>query len=114
MNRKRRGSKEDLESFFSFGIDEEALKKEKISARTLRNSQWWKRQKSLGRCHYCQHEFKPSDLTMDHIVPMIRGGRSTKGNVVTSCKACNTAMATARLKPPLASAAPLTHADSDR
>jgi 5-methylcytosine-specific restriction protein A len=27
---------------------------------------------------------------MDHIVPLVRGGRSTKGNVVPSCKACNT------------------------
>ena len=27
---------------------------------------------------------------MDHVVPVARGGRSTKGNVVASCKACNT------------------------
>ena len=27
---------------------------------------------------------------MDHIVPLVRGGRSTKGNVVPACKACNT------------------------
>ncbi len=27
---------------------------------------------------------------MDHITPVARGGRSTKGNVVPSCKACNT------------------------
>lgn len=26
---------------------------------------------------------------MDHIVPIIRGGKSTKGNVVPSCKECN-------------------------
>ncbi len=26
---------------------------------------------------------------MDHIVPMARGGKSTKGNVVPACKACN-------------------------
>jgi 5-methylcytosine-specific restriction protein A len=28
---------------------------------------------------------------MDHIVPIARGGRSKKGNVVTACKSCNTA-----------------------
>jgi 5-methylcytosine-specific restriction endonuclease McrA len=28
---------------------------------------------------------------MDHIVPIARGGRSTKGNVVAACKECNTA-----------------------
>ena len=28
---------------------------------------------------------------MDHIVPVARGGQSVKGNVVPSCKDCNTA-----------------------
>jgi 5-methylcytosine-specific restriction endonuclease McrA len=27
---------------------------------------------------------------MDHLVPLGRGGRSTRGNVVPACKACNT------------------------
>ena len=27
---------------------------------------------------------------MDHIVPLARGGRSTKDNLATSCKECNT------------------------
>jgi 5-methylcytosine-specific restriction endonuclease McrA len=26
---------------------------------------------------------------LDHVVPVARGGRSTKGNVVASCKECN-------------------------
>jgi 5-methylcytosine-specific restriction endonuclease McrA len=30
-----------------------------------------------------------SDLTMDHLVPLSRGGRSTKENLVPSCKTCN-------------------------
>jgi 5-methylcytosine-specific restriction endonuclease McrA len=28
-------------------------------------------------------------LTMDHLVPLIRGGKSSKGNLVPSCKHCN-------------------------
>ncbi len=27
---------------------------------------------------------------MDHVVPLARGGKSKKGNVVTACKECNT------------------------
>ncbi len=27
---------------------------------------------------------------MDHIVPVVRGGKSTRGNVVPACKECNT------------------------
>ncbi len=26
---------------------------------------------------------------MDHVVPVIRGGKSSRGNVVPSCKECN-------------------------
>jgi 5-methylcytosine-specific restriction protein A len=26
---------------------------------------------------------------MDHVVPVARGGKSAKGNVVASCKECN-------------------------
>ena len=26
---------------------------------------------------------------MDHVVPVARGGRSVKGNVVPACRACN-------------------------
>jgi len=26
---------------------------------------------------------------MDHVIPLIRGGKSTKGNVVPACKECN-------------------------
>lgn len=26
---------------------------------------------------------------MDHVVPLVRGGRSTRGNVVPACKTCN-------------------------
>jgi len=70
-------------------LSPEELAREKAKARELRATQWWKRKKSLGICSYCQGKFKPAELTMDHIIPLIRGGRSTKGNVVACCKDCN-------------------------
>ena len=69
---------------------EERFRKEKAKGRKLRQSQWWKEKVSKGVCHYCAGEFIPVSLTMDHIVPIARGGRSTKGNVVPACKKCNT------------------------
>lgn len=63
--------------------------REKAKARALRASQWWRNLLARGLCHYCQGTFTPEALTMDHIVPMARGGRSTKGNVVPCCKSCN-------------------------
>lgn len=66
------------------------VKRERELARELRASAWWKQRRSNGLCHYCGHLFPVAELTMDHVVPIGRGGRSTKGNVVPACKACNT------------------------
>ena len=70
--------------------DAERFRKEKAKGRKLRQSQWWKERVAKGICHYCGGKFDSSDLTMDHIVPIARGGKSAKGNVVPSCKQCNT------------------------
>ena len=70
-------------------LSDEEIKRERAKARELRRSPWWKRRRAAGVCHYCGNKFPPSELTMDHLVPLIRGGRSTKGNLVPACKACN-------------------------
>jgi 5-methylcytosine-specific restriction endonuclease McrA len=70
-------------------VTEEEIKKERAKARHLRQSQWWKRKRSEGVCYFCHEKFPPKELTMDHIIPLIRGGKSAKGNVVPSCKECN-------------------------
>jgi 5-methylcytosine-specific restriction enzyme A len=77
-------------SQFSFVADEADIKREKEKARELRSSQWWKRQVAKGVCHYCGDRFSAKELTMDHIVPVSKGGKTTKGNVVPCCKTCNT------------------------
>ena len=71
-------------------IDPDVLKRERAKARTLRQSQWWKRRISSGECFYCRHRVGAKLLTMDHVVPLGRGGRSARGNVVAACKECNT------------------------
>ena len=70
-------------------IAEEDIRRERNRARELRKSAWWKNRIAQGRCHYCGGTFKPSDLTLDHLVPVARGGRSSKGNCVPACKECN-------------------------
>ena len=74
---------------FFIPADEEHVAREKRKAAELRKSQWWKNELAKGKCHYCGGRFKPSELTMDHILPIIRGGFTRKSNVVTCCKACN-------------------------
>lgn len=74
---------------YAYDLDEAKIKAERRKARELRGSQWWKRQCAKGRCHYCGQEASAGELTMDHIVPIARGGKTTKGNVVPACKSCN-------------------------
>jgi 5-methylcytosine-specific restriction endonuclease McrA len=74
--------------FFS-DISTADIQREKNRARELRRSQWWKRRRAAGICYYCQRHVPPAELTMDHLVPLVRGGKSTKGNLVPACKECN-------------------------
>lgn len=76
-------------SDFIISVDDEQIRREKAKARELRASPWWKRKRSAGVCHYCGKKVRPADLTMDHLIPIVRGGRSTHGNVVPACKECN-------------------------
>lgn len=77
-----------MDSFISY-VTEEEIKREKAKAQRLRKSQWWKRKCAEGFCYYCKKKVAPKELTIDHIVPIIRGGKSTKGNIVPVCKECN-------------------------
>lgn len=76
---------------FLVEVDDATIRRERARARELRGSSWWKRRCAAGVCHYCGAAVGAKALTMDHVVPIIRGGLSTKGNVVPACKACNTA-----------------------
>lgn len=71
-------------------IPEEQLRRERQKARELRRSQWWRNRISAGCCHYCGGHFGVKGLTLDHVVPLVRGGKSTRGNCVPACKECNT------------------------
>lgn len=75
---------------FSDSPDDAEIRREKQKARDLRHSEWWRRQCAKGVCYYCGKKTLPEDLTMDHVVPLSRGGKSTKGNTVPACKLCNT------------------------
>jgi 5-methylcytosine-specific restriction endonuclease McrA len=71
-------------------IDPAAFRRERERARSLRQTPWWKRRIADGICYYCRQRVGRTALTMDHIVPLGRGGHSVRGNVVPACKACNT------------------------
>ncbi|GAB4389058.1 MAG: HNH endonuclease [Thermodesulfovibrionales bacterium] len=77
-----------MERFFPEATDEE-IKKEKARARKLRATAWWRQKRARGRCHFCGAAVPPGELTMEHVVPLVRGGKSVKANLVPACKECN-------------------------
>ena len=40
-------------------------------------------------CQYCTKELSPKQCTIDHVVPVSKGGKTTWHNVVTACYECN-------------------------
>ncbi|MDK9708705.1 MAG: HNH endonuclease [Desulforhopalus sp.] len=78
------------EEYFDFDAPSDSeIRAERAKARDLRKTRWWQQKTASGLCHYCRRKVSFHDLTMDHLVPLARGGRSTKENLVPSCKDCN-------------------------
>jgi 5-methylcytosine-specific restriction endonuclease McrA len=58
------------------------------------DSSWQKiRLKVLAKhkfiCYYCGTALVGSDATVDHLLPLSRGGTSEEKNLVASCRSCN-------------------------
>jgi len=70
-------------------LTEEEIRQERNRARVLRKTRWWRKKCASGRCYYCGRYVGYDNLTMDHLVPLARGGRSIKANLVPACKECN-------------------------
>ncbi len=41
------------------------------------------------RCQYCHKRFAERELTLDHVKPVVRGGKKTWENIVAACVRCN-------------------------
>jgi 5-methylcytosine-specific restriction enzyme A len=80
------------EQFYSLG-DDDAIRRhiriERENGKKLRKTPWWKAQIQNGVCHFCHQLVGAENLTMDHVVPLARKGKSTRGNVVPACQTCN-------------------------
>lgn len=48
----------------------------------------WKT-KHYFRCYYCRARFPISKLHIDHVVPLIKGGKHSCDNICQSCPTCN-------------------------
>lgn len=41
------------------------------------------------QCQYCGDQFGAADLTMDHVIPVSKGGATSWDNIVSACQPCN-------------------------
>jgi 5-methylcytosine-specific restriction protein A len=79
-----------MKEIFDFDeLDDTEKRTERAKAREIRKTRWWQQKTASGLCYYCSRKMAYRDLTMDHLVPLARGGRSTKNNLVPACKDCN-------------------------
>lgn len=78
-----------MEEWLDINADPAHVKREREKARELRKTDWWKAKIAAGQCHYCHREVGAANLTLDHVIPLSRGGRSNRGNCVPCCKQCN-------------------------
>jgi len=42
-----------------------------------------------NRCQYCGRKFPTTELSLDHVIPKSKGGRTTWTNIVCACTTCN-------------------------
>lgn len=70
-------------------VDTNHIKKEKAKVKAAKKSRWWQQKCASGLCYYCKKKFPFNELTLDHIVPLARGGSTTPGNCVPACRECN-------------------------
>ena len=40
-------------------------------------------------CQYCKQMFSHKDLTLDHVIPRSKGGKTKWTNIVSACRKCN-------------------------
>ena len=78
-----------MEDWIEINRDERHIKRERAKAREMRQTPYYQELFRKGICHYCSKKFPQDQLTLDHIVPVSRGGRSTRGNLVVACLDCN-------------------------
>ena len=76
-------------SWIDIQKDDQHVARERAKAKELRQSEWWREQLARGVCHYCGRQVGAENLTMDHVIPVARGGKSVRSNVVPACEQCN-------------------------
>lgn len=57
---------------------------------TGETSDYWLKIMNGRRCYLCDNVFQTNDLTIDHVLPKIKGGSRACNNLMPACRHCNT------------------------
>lgn len=66
-----------------------ALKKFYPVSKQIRFSRYNLFLRDLYQCQYCADTFPTAELTIDHVLPLSKGGKTNFTNCVSACKKCN-------------------------
>ena len=89
-DRRSRGVKNPRPFPLTHEERERHIKREKNKSRLMKKSAYWRSKvQREGQCYYCKKILEPAEVTLDHIVPLALGGKTTKGNVAVCCAQCN-------------------------
>lgn len=51
------------------------------------------------RCQYCEITLEKSEVTLDHVIPVAKGGKTAWDNIVAACQTCNHSKGDRLIKP---------------
>ena len=55
--------------------------------------------RDMFTCQFCLTKFSQKELTLDHVVPISRGGKTSWNNIVSACNPCNSCKGSKLIKP---------------
>lgn len=79
----RRRAKREAVTAHARRVDREANAAGLTTTQRRRLLQLWKRQRRT--CWYCPNQVE----SVDHLIPLVRGGTNQEGNLVPACRSCN-------------------------
>lgn len=74
---------------YSKKFERHKYRKQKRRKKPYRPQDKWKLFKQSNRCHYCDLELDYYEATIDHVIPLSRGGSDLIENKVIACGVCN-------------------------
>lgn len=85
--RSRKWRAKNPDTVLEYGKQRRARKKGAPIVERISRSTIIKRDNST--CYLCSRKLEPPEITLDHVIPLVRGGHHTADNLRVACRSCN-------------------------